>query len=135
MVDPTNLQPRRWRSFDRTSEAGVVAGMSPPTASSGSLAGGGGTIVVRYASNEPNSSAMARNARALPIVASILARLRTIPASAISRARTVSRLRRMVDHRAQARDVPGGVRRLRPDDRRGLRRRGPGTADGRRRDR
>ena len=52
--------------------------------------GGGGTIVARYASNDPNSAAVARNATALPIVASILAPLRTIPASAIRRSRSAA---------------------------------------------
>ena len=33
IVDPTNLKPRAARSFDRASEAGVVAGMSPSRAS------------------------------------------------------------------------------------------------------
>ena len=92
------------------------SGRRPPSAAGG--AGGGGTIVARYASNEPNSAAVASSATALPIVASILAPLRTIPASAISRARSSvierghdgadrsrgtppgmpSRLRRIVDH-------------------------------------
>src|SRR5687767_7596612 len=90
MVEPTKRKPRRRRSADSESDSGVVAGTSPDDAELGRRAGGSGTIEPRYASNDPNSAAVARNPAALPIVASILARFRTIPASAISRARSVS---------------------------------------------
>jgi hypothetical protein len=62
--------------------------MSAIVASGGRRRGGAGTIEARYASNEPNSPAVASNPIAFPIVASIFARLRTIPASAMSRARS-----------------------------------------------
>ena len=87
----------------------------------GRRAGGCGTRAARYRSNVPNSSATRSRAAALPMAASILARFRTIPASAISRsrsasskpattcgskpwnaARKASRLRRIVDHDSPA---------------------------------
>ena len=62
IVEPTNRKPRRRRSADSASDTGVVAGMSPAPAVGGRRAGGGGTIVARYASNEPNSARDLRKA-------------------------------------------------------------------------
>ena len=68
IVEPTNRKPRRRRSADSASDAGVVTGMSPALAVRGSRAGGGGTIVARYASNDPNSPATSRKCRAFRMV-------------------------------------------------------------------
>ena len=84
VVGPTNANERRLSSLASAADAGVVDGTSAIVLGAG--AGSGAKDHARVAS--PSGSAMA--ALAFPMAASILARFRTIPASASSRARSSS---------------------------------------------
>ena len=84
MVGPTKRNPRRRRSADSDFDSAVEAGTSAQVALAGRTGAGRGSRRARYSAKVPYSAATARYATALPIVASILARLRTMPASASS---------------------------------------------------
>jgi hypothetical protein len=82
-VGPTKRNPRRFNSRAIAVDSGVVEGTSEAAAGRGRGAGAND-----HSSSERSSTSAA--ARALAIVDSILARLRTMPWSAISRATSAS---------------------------------------------
>ena len=91
VVGPTNLHPRRFRSFDSATDSGDVDIV--PSAASSSTAGrvdGSGSYRHTYAASDPHSSTSSQARLALLIVASILPRCRTIPASVRRRSTSVS---------------------------------------------
>src|SRR5438876_10497899 len=84
MVGPTKRNPRRRRSALMATETGLSAGIWARVRRRFS-SGRPCTKPQMYLLNDPNSPTTSRNARALAIAARILARLRIIPALAISR--------------------------------------------------
>ena len=110
MVGPTKAKPRRFSSFESATDSGVESGISPRPVTRRARAGG---AKLQTSSESPPSISSA--ATAFPIVASILPRCLTMPASPSSRwisgssyaatrrmekpskaARNASRLRRIV---------------------------------------
>ena len=88
VVGPTKRHPRRLRSFDSRTEAAVCDGSGTAlTASSSPPAGSNPQM---YRANEPNSSINSPHRCALLMVASILPRWRTMPASPSKRATSAS---------------------------------------------
>ena len=115
VVGPTNLKPRLINSFESACDSGVEAGKSPNVF--GALPGLMGANDQINLESEPTSCCTLSVALALPIVASIFARLRTMPSLFIRRSmflslnlatligskslnavRNASRLRRIVSH-------------------------------------
>ncbi len=83
MVGPQKPKPSAFSAFDIATAAGVCVGASARERRCG-CAGRPSTKSHRKAEKERPASRMSSQARAPRIVATILARLRTIPASAIS---------------------------------------------------
>ena len=81
VVGPTNRKPRFRSAFEAAFDSAVVAGMSAKPSGRGRCAVGANDQ--SSASSSPGTIVV--TSRALEMVASILARLRTIPASAMRR--------------------------------------------------
>ncbi len=88
VVGPTKAKPLRLSAFESASDSGEVVGTSASVRGRGVTAGRNDQT--NRARSPSGSSRRASVARALVTVASTLARLRTMPASAISRATSAS---------------------------------------------
>jgi hypothetical protein len=116
VVGPTKRKPRRFSSAASAADSGVEAGSSASDAGAGRAGG-----ACAHTSRSREVSVIATMARALAMAAATLARLRTMPGSASSRAtsaspkpatvagsnpakarRNASRLRRMVSQESPA---------------------------------
>ena len=86
VVGPTKVKPARLSAFESATDPDERVGMSASVRGSGSASG----RCDQTRSGRPPSGRSATVARALTTVASILRRLRTIPASSIKRATSVS---------------------------------------------
>ena len=84
IVEPTNLKPRAFSAFENASDSGVRAGTSFIVRRAFTIGAPPTKLHANFA-KLPDSSCTSRNAFAFAIAASILSRLRTIPASASSR--------------------------------------------------
>ncbi len=87
-MGPTKTNPFFFNAFDSAVDSPVMAGTSANRCGTGRVAGSGAND--QNSPSSPGPSRRSSTARALVIAASTFARLRTIEASAISRARSSS---------------------------------------------